>query len=126
MAEMSEAGKIGWIDITVDDAEGLGGFYSTVVGRKPQGVNMREYPDFNMTKPETGTPVAGIYHAKGGNAELPRQTLIYTVVADAEASAAACAANFGKVLVGPKDMGGSKYAVIEDPSDAVAALCQAP
>jgi predicted enzyme related to lactoylglutathione lyase len=126
MAEMSEAGKIGWIDITVDDAEGLRDFYSAVVGWKPQGVDMGEYSDFNMTMPETGTPAAGICHARGSNAELPRQWLIYIVVPDAEASAAACTANGGKVLVGPKNMGGGKYAVIEDPSGAVAALYQAP
>ena len=126
MAEMSEAGKIGWIDITVDDAEGLRDFYSKVVGWKPEGVDMGEYSDFSMTMPGTGTPAAGICHARGSNAELPRQWLIYIVVPDAEASAAACTANGGKVLVGPKDMGGGKFAVIEDPSGAVAALYQAP
>ena len=124
---MSEqTGKVGWIDITVDDAAGLRDFYADVVGLAPEAVSMGEYDDFNMTMPETGTPAAGICHARGSNAELPRQWLIYIVVPDAEASAAACTANGGKVLVGPKNMGGGKYAVIEDPSGAVAALYQAP
>ena len=126
MANDMETGKIGWIDITVDDAEGLRDFYANVAGWKPEAVDMGEYADFNMTLPGSGTPAAGICHARGGNAGLPRQWLIYITVADADASAAACLANGGKVLVGPKDMGGGRFAVIEDPTGAVAALYQAP
>ena len=59
---MSDVGKIGWIDITVDDAEGLRDFYANVVGWKPVKV----------------------------------------------------------------DIGGGRFAVIEDPSGAVAALYQEP
>lgn len=126
MSDMNEAGKIGWIDITVDDAEGLKDFYAKVAGWKPENVDMGEYADFNMTMPESGTPAAGICHARGSNADLPRQWLIYIVVTDAVASAQACTVNGGKVLVGPKAMGGGMFAVIEDPSGAVAALYQAP
>lgn len=121
-----ETGKIGWIDITVDDAEGLRDFYAAVVGWKPEEVSMGDYADYNMTMPASGTPAAGICHARGGNAELPRQWMIYIVVPDAAASAALCTANGGSVLVGPKAMGGGHFAVIEDPSGAVAALYQAP
>lgn len=126
MSEAGEIGKIGWIDITVDDAEGLRDFYAQVTGWKPEPVDMGEYSDFNMTLPASGTPAAGICHARGGNTNLPRQWLIYIVVADADASAVACTEKGGKVLIGPKDMGGGRFAVIEDPSGAVAALYQAP
>lgn len=126
MAHENEAGRIGWIDITVDDAEGLRDFYAAVAGWKPENVDMGEYADFNMTMPGSGTPAAGICHARGGNAELPRQWLIYITVEDAEASAAICTERGGRVLVGPKSMGGGKFAVIEDPSGAVAALYQYP
>lgn len=126
MADLSETGKIGWIDITVDDAEGLKEFYTKVTGWKPQSVDMGEYADYNMTMPGDGTPSAGICHARGSNDAMPRQWLIYIVVADAEKSADACIVNGGKVLVGPKPMDGGKIAVIEDPSGAVAALYQAP
>lgn len=121
-----ETGKIGWIDITVDDAEGLRDFYAAVVGWKPEEVSMGDYADYNMTMPASGTPAAGICHARGGNAELPRQWMIYIVVPDTAASAVACTANGGKVLVAPKAMGGGQFAVIEDPSGAVAALYQPP
>lgn len=122
----TEIGKIGWIDITVDDAENLRDFYTAVVGWKHEEVSMGDYADFAMTTPGSGEASAGICHARGSNAELPSQWLIYINVEDAEASAKACTDHGGKVLVGPKSMGGGIFAVIEDPSGAVAALFQAP
>jgi predicted enzyme related to lactoylglutathione lyase len=124
MTTEMEPGKIGWIDITVDDAEGLRDFYANVTGWEPEAVDMGEYADFSMKMPGSGMPAAGICHARGSNAELPRQWLIYITVADAEASATACLEHGGKVLVGPKSMGDARFAVIEDPSGAVAALYQ--
>jgi predicted enzyme related to lactoylglutathione lyase len=126
MPGKADTGKIGWIDITVDDAGGLRDFYAKVVGWKPEDVSMGEYSDFNMTMPGSGEPAAGICHARGGNAELPSCWLIYIVVDDAAESAGICADNGGKVLVQPKSMGGGSFCVIEDPSGAVAALYQPP
>ncbi len=126
MAGNADIGKIGWIDISVDDAGGLRDFYAKVVGWSPEDVSMGEYSDFNMTMPGSGEPAAGICHARGGNAELPSCWLIYIVVDDAAESAGICADNGGKVLVQPKSMGGGSFCVIEDPSGAVAALYQPP
>ncbi len=119
-----DIGKIGWFDLTVEDAPAIRDFYSKVVGWKPEDVSMGEYNDFNMTMPESGDTAAGICHARGGNAELPPQWLIYITVADVDESAAACRDYGGKVLVGPKSMGDGKFAVIEDPNGSVAALYQ--
>ncbi len=124
MAKDNDIGKIGWFDLTVEDAPAIRDFYSKVVGWKPEDVSMGEYNDFNMTMPESGDAAAGICHARGGNAELPPQWLIYITVADVDESAAACRDNGGKVLVGPKSMGDGKFAVIEDPNGSVAALYQ--
>ena len=77
-----------------------------------------------MTMPGSGTPAAGICHARGSNAELPRQWMIYITVTDAEASAAACVENGGKVLVEPRGLAGGRFCVIEDPGGSVAALYQ--
>ena len=126
MAGHAPIGKIGWIDITVGDAQGLRDFYARVVGWKPEDVSMGEYSDFNMTMPGSGEPAAGICHARGGNADLPSQWLIYIVVGDATESARICADNGGKVLVQPRPMGGGSFCVIEDPGGAVAALWQPP
>lgn len=119
-----ETGKIGWIDITVDDAGGLRDFYADVVGLKPEDVSMGEYDDYNMTMPETGAPVCGICHSRGSNAELPPGWMIYFVVADVTASAAACTAGGGKVIVQPRALAGGRFCLIEDPSGATAALYQ--
>ncbi len=126
MAEKADIGKIGWIDMTVNDAPGLRDFYAAVVGWKPEDVSMGEYSDFNMTMPASGEPAAGICHARGDNAELPSMWLIYIVVADAAESARICVDSGGKVLVQPKSMGGGSFCVIEDPGGAVAALYQPP
>lgn len=126
MAQNDDIGKIGWIDITVDDATGIRDFYAKVVGWQPEVVGMGEYNDFNMTMPASGEAAVGICHARGSNAELPRQWLIYIVVEDVAASAEICSAAGGKVLVPPKSMGGGKFCVIEDPSGATSALYQPP
>lgn len=120
----SDIGKIGWFDLTVTDASAIRDFYSKVVGWKSQDVSMGEYDDFNMTMPESGDTAAGICHARGGNAELPSQWLIYITVADVDKSAEACRENGGAVIVGPKAMGDGKFCVIEDPNGSVAALYQ--
>ncbi len=119
-----DIGKIGWFDLTVEDAEVVRDFYAKVVGWRPEDVNMGDYNDFNMTMPASGDPAAGICHARGDNAGLPSQWLIYITVADVDASAAACTENGGEVIVGPKSMGGGKFAVIKDPNGSVAALYQ--
>jgi len=126
MSEEKETGRIGWIDITVEDAESLRDFYAAVAGWRPESVSMGDYDDFTMTLAGSGEPAAGICHARGSNAALPAQWLIYITVDDVDASAATCEALGGKVLVGPKAMGGGRFAVIEDPGGAVAALYQAP
>lgn len=122
--DMNDIGKIGWFDLTVTDASAIRDFYSKVVGWKSQDVSMGEYQDFNMTMPESGEPAAGICHARGGNAELPSQWLIYITVADVDKSAELCRENGGAVIVGPKSMGDGKFCVIEDPNGSVAALYQ--
>jgi len=124
MSENSKVGKIGWIDMTVDDAEGVRDFYKHVVGWGSEDVSMGDYSDYSMTLPENGEAVSGICHARGGNAALPGGWLIYITVADVDASAAACTANGGEVLVKPKGLAGGRFCVIRDPSGAAAALYQ--
>lgn len=123
MGDGAEVGSIGWVDLTVDDATGLRDFYSRVTGWKPENVGMGDYDDFNMNAPASGEAKAGICHARGGNAGLPAQWLIYIVVADLDQSIADCNAMGGKVIAGPKTISGmGRYCVIEDPAGAVSAL----
>ncbi len=119
-------GRIGWIDLTVPDAETNRDFYAAVAGWTPEPVDMGGYADFNMTA--DGTPVAGVCHARSMNAEIHDKIgpawLIYITVADLDAALAACEARGGTLLVGPKSMGQARYAIIRDPAGAPAALFQ--
>lgn len=124
MADRQPIGSIGWIDLTVGDADRIRDFYSAVAGWKPADVSMGEYSDYNMTMPASGTPAAGICHARGGNADLPPSWLIYIVVEDLDASVAACRERGGELVTGPKSFGDARFCVIRDPAGAVAALYQ--
>lgn len=120
----NEIGKIGWMDITVDDADGVRDFYSKVVGWQVEEVGMGDYSDYTMTMPASGGAVAGICHARGSNADLPGGWLMYIVVADVNASAQACEDNGGRIVVEPRGLAGGQFCIIEDPSGATAALYQ--
>ena len=118
----SNIGRIEWLDLTVPDAERIRNFYSNVVGWKSSEVDMGSYSDFNINLPETGDTVAGICHARGSNANIPSQWLVYVRVENVKESAAMCEKRGGKVLDGPRRMGGSDFCVIQDPAGAVMAL----
>jgi uncharacterized protein len=123
MSEKASVGSIMWTDLTIEDAERIKDFYSAVVGWTASGVDMGGYDDFNMNDPETGTPVAGVCHARGGNADLPPVWLIYVNVEDIEKSIARCVELGGQVISGPKGIGGQgRYCVIRDPAGAALAL----
>lgn len=121
--ETPKPGTIAWADLTVPDAAAIRDFYSAVVGWQPHPVDMGGYSDFGMMPPGASAPAAGICYARGVNAELPPQWLVYIIVADLDASIAACVERGGRVVVGPVGEGG-RYCVIQDPAGAVAALMQ--
>ena len=118
-----EIGTIGWVDLTVNDAAKVRDFYQEVVGWTAGECDMGDYKDFFMNAPSSGATVAGVCHARGTNADLPPQWLVYITVADVDASARRCADLGGVVIAGPRDLGGhGRYCVIRDPAGAVAAL----
>lgn len=124
MSDSDEVGKIGWIDMTLDDASGVRDFYKAVVGWGTEDVDMGGYSDYVMKMPATGEGVAGVCHARGSNADQPSGWMIYIVVADVEESAAACVANGGQVVVEPRGLAGGRFCVIKDPGGSTAALYQ--
>ena len=118
-------GTVGWFDITVNNAEDLMKFYQKVVGWKPEPVSMGKYNDYVMTQPENGTPIAGICHSIGGNADLPKSWLMYITVDDLEKSITEVLISGGLVLTEIKKHGDlGLYCVIQDPSGGVVALYQ--
>ncbi|MBU0983854.1 MAG: VOC family protein [candidate division Zixibacteria bacterium] len=121
--DMPQFGIVTWIDLTVKDAESIRDFYSAVVGWDHSPVSMGSYNDYSMLPENSEFPIAGVCHARGVNANLPAQWLIYITVEDLDESIAACKKLGGKVLVGPKTMSDTaRYCVIKDPAGAVTAL----
>jgi predicted enzyme related to lactoylglutathione lyase len=120
----SEVGKIGWIDLTVGEAERVRDFYRDVVGWKSEGVEMGGYEDYCML-PEDGAAVAGVCHARGTNEGIPPHWMVYITVADLARSLERCRALGGAVVRPAKGLGGhGRFAIVRDPAGAVCALFQ--
>ena len=118
----SNIGRIEWMDLNVNDASRVRNFYTSVVGWSSSEVDMGAYSDFNFNLPDTQDSIAGVCHARGINARLPSQWLIYVRVESVKDSANRCKELGGKVLDGPRRMGGSNFCVIQYPAGAVMAL----
>ncbi len=120
----SQTGAISWTDLTIPNADAVRDFYVSVVGWKVEPVDMGGYHDYCMVPPGAEVPAAGICHARGANADIPPQWLVYITVADLAKSLAACTARGGKVVAPAREMGNGIMAVIQDPAGAVAGLYQ--
>jgi uncharacterized protein len=119
----SEIGSICWMDLTVSNAEQVVDFYRQVVGWQSAACDMGGYRDFCMLTPDTRRTVSGICRARGANADLPPQWLLYIVVADVDKSVRRCVELGGEILAGPRELGEQgRFCVIRDPAGAVAAL----
>jgi len=124
MSSRPRPGTISWQDLTVENAERIRDFYQSVIGWAPEQLNMGGYADYVMTA--DGSEIAGICHARGGNAELPPVWLIYITVEDLDHSIAECQRLGGSVIAAPRSYGGGRYCVIKDPAGAICALYQSP
>ena len=119
-----DVGRVGWIDMTVENASETRDFYAAVVGLVPEPVSMGGYDDYSMMIPGSGEASAGICHARGSNAAIPSGWLIYFTVENVDASAATCVEQGGEIVVEPRGLAGGRFCVIRDPNGAVAALYQ--
>lgn len=119
-----QLGRMVWHDLTVPDAVEVRKFYEQVVGWTSSPVSMGDYEDFCMNEPSTGETVGGVCHARGSNADIPPQWLIYITVADVKAAAAKCTELGGSVVTGPRTVGGKLWCIIRDPAGAVSALIE--
>lgn len=115
-------GQVLWRDLTVKNAESIKDFYCQVIGWKAEPHDLGDYHDFDIKSTETGDIVAGVCHARGTNANVPPQWLIYVNVEDVEKSAQLCVQLGGKIIDGPRKMANSDFCVIQDPEGAVLAL----
>ena len=122
MAAKPKIGHIAWTDLTVKSATKVSDFYAAVVGWKTTEVDMGSYADYGMNRPADGQTVAGVCHARGTNADLPPQWLIYINVASLKTSLARCRKLGGEVMCPARKRMGGRMAVIRDPAVAIAAL----
>ncbi|MBW8683212.1 VOC family protein [Chitinophaga rhizophila] len=125
--EKKQPGAILWHDLTVPDAAAVSEFYKQVVGWEKIELSMGDYDDYLMKHADNGPQgaEAGICHARGGNAYLPPQWLVYVVVDNLEHSLAQCTALGGKVLGEQRKMGKDAiYCLIQDPAGAYMMLYQ--
>ena len=121
------SGRIGWVDLTVDDAEGVRDFYARVAGWRPLPVDMDGYSDFNMLAPDEDEPVAGVCRARGSNAGLPPAWLVYITVDDLDAAVADAKSLGGAVISEAQgSVGEPRFAVLRDPAGAAFALAEMP
>lgn len=115
-------GTVSWFDLTVPDADAVRDFYSKVAGWGVMPVEMEGYNDYCMMPPGSEQPAGGICHARGPNAGIPPQWLIYITVENLARSLKACTAQGGTIVRPARAVGGAKMAIIRDPAGAVAAL----
>jgi predicted enzyme related to lactoylglutathione lyase len=119
-------GSIGWVDLTIPNADEVRDFYAAVAGWQATPLSMGDYDDYVMQAPGATAAAAGVCHARGPNTGIPAVWMIYIVVADLDASLAACRARGGTVVSGPRGAGGTaRMAIVRDPAGAHAALYQA-
>lgn len=135
-ASPNNLGRIVWHDLTAPDAPRLREFYEKVMGWSNMPIPMKdkhgEYADFVMLAPEGSLPpivppehargVCGVCHARGSNANIPPQWLIYVQVASVAASIAAAEALGGKLATPKRAMGQSVFCVLQDPAGAHIAI----
>ena len=119
MKQEDTVGEIVWHDLTVGKAESTAEFYQAVVGWEKQAVSMGDYHDFNMVCPASKEPTAGVCYAKGENADIPPQWMMYVRVHDVAQSVAKVGELGGRVLKGPTTFSGDTYYLIQDPNGAV-------
>lgn len=118
-------GTIAGMDLTVENATDVRDFYAKIAGWTYESWSAGDYDDYLMSASD-GTLVAGVCHARGENADLPPQWMIYIRVENLKESLAAVETNGGERVTsvhGDVDSGG--FCVIRDPAGAILALMQA-
>lgn len=104
-----------WCDLTTEDASGLAEYYVKVMGWKTEAVSMGDYQDYVMMKPD-GTPVGGICHKKGCNAQAPKGWIPYFTVDNLD-DALATSLRLGGSKVGDiRQYGDDRFCIVTDPS----------
>ena len=122
MSDDPPPGSIVWKDLTVENADVVRDFYAEVVGWKYEPCDMGGYDDYKAIPPGGGEAVAGVCHARGVNANVPAQWLVYVTVEDIDSSIRRAVELGGHLVDGPRKVGKNRFCVLRDPAGAVIAL----
>lgn len=124
MSDSANPLPIGWLDLTVDDADGTASFYQAVLGLARTPISMDGgYDDYVLHPAGKEGPACGVCHRRGTNAKLPAVWIPYFEVEALDAALEAATAGGGKLIDGPKSAGpGKKGATLTDPSGATFAI----
>lgn len=122
-------GRIGWLDLTVANADATRDFYRRVVGWSVENVAMQDgtarYADYNMVRAD-GSPGAGVCHARGINLDLPPVWMLYLPVGDLAESLRRVEEEGGKLIKSARGNEGQYlYLAVQDPVGAYFALTAA-
>jgi predicted enzyme related to lactoylglutathione lyase len=116
-------GVVTWMDLTVNDADGVRDFYRDVVGWKTMDINMGEYNDYCMMSPSDDQVRSGICHHRGSNTGIPPVWMMYINVTDLDDRMEKVKQLGGEIVHGPRKMGEkARYCIIRDPAGAYCAL----
>ncbi len=110
-----------WLDMTVEDADNTSLFYAEVMGWRREAVDMGDYVDYVMLKPD-GTPAGGICHRRGTNATLPAGWIPYFTVDQLGPSLSLVVEKGGEQVSEVRTFGEAEYCLIKDPSGCYCAL----
>ena len=116
---VGEPGAICWLELSTNDAEKAGRFYTGVFdwGLKPDP----EYSEITRG----GTPIGGIMTMPPEMRGVPPHWSVYFMVTSCDASADRAKSLGGAVLFGPKDIEKvGRFAVIQDPQGASFSIFQ--
>jgi predicted enzyme related to lactoylglutathione lyase len=122
--DVKEVGEIVWVDYTVPNADKVQDFYRSVIGWEASEFKMGDYSDYVVKTADTKQTVAGICHARGDNAALPANWMVYIKVSNLDESLAAARSNGGEILAGPKEFGKARFCVLKDPAGAAFAIIE--
>ncbi|MEO6132325.1 MAG: VOC family protein [Saprospiraceae bacterium] len=123
METVKTIGAFNWMDLTIQDADGIRDFYKEVVGWKTMDIPMGEYNDYCMISPDDNVVRSGVCHEQGVNAGLPPAWIIYVNVKDLDSSIHAVKNGGGEIVNGPRKMGEKeRFCVIKDPAGAYLGL----
>lgn len=110
-----------WLDMTVEDADTTSQFYADVMGWRRETVDMGDYVDYVMLKPD-GSPAGGICHRRGSNASLPAGWIPYFTVQKLSPALRQVVDKGGEQIGDVRTFGEAEYCLIKDPAGCYCAL----